>query len=144
MAFKDDEPLIDGEVGNAEKPDLAVAPWLRRRPFDRVVEVDRFRKRPGLVLAGRFAGAAAIDTNGGIAARHPPVRIDRFPIHPFVGRLFERVRHDPKLVLLIGAEIENGGKFPPVLRTKYIRLQPHAVAHRHIEVFFDDDGVSWS
>ncbi len=32
------EPLIDGEIGNAEKPDIAVAPRLRRRPFDGVVE----------------------------------------------------------------------------------------------------------
>ena len=29
------EPLIDGEIGDAEEPDIAVAPRLRRRPFDR-------------------------------------------------------------------------------------------------------------
>ena len=111
-----DEPLVDGEIGNAEQPDLAVAPGLRRRPFDGVVEVDRLGKRPRLALARRFAGAAAVDAHSGIAARHPPLRIDGLPVHPFVRRFAERVRHDPELVFLIGPEIEDGGKFPVVVR----------------------------
>ena len=117
------EPLIDGEIGNAEQPDIAVAPRLRRRPFDGVIKIDRFGKRPRLALARRFAGAAAVDAHGGIAARHPPLRIDGLPIHPFVRRFAERVRHDPELVFLIRPEIENGGKFAVVVRPEHIGLQ---------------------
>ena len=47
-----DKPLVDGEIGNAGKPDIAVAPGLRRRPLDGVVEIDRLGERPGLALAG--------------------------------------------------------------------------------------------
>ena len=135
------EPLIDREIGNAEQPDIAVAPRLRRRPFDGVVEIDRFGQRPRLALAGRFAGAAAVDAHGGIAARHPPFRIDGLPIHPFVRRFGQRIRHDPELVLLIRTEIEDGGKFAFVVRPEHVRLQPRAVAHRHVDVFVDDDGI---
>ncbi len=37
-----DEPLVDREIRDAVEPDLAVAPGLRGRPFDRVIEIDRF------------------------------------------------------------------------------------------------------
>ncbi|MGB6754078.1 MAG: hypothetical protein WBE14_00400 [Xanthobacteraceae bacterium] len=47
-----DKPLIDGEIGNAEQTDIAVAPRLRRRPFDGIVKIDGLGKRPRLALAG--------------------------------------------------------------------------------------------
>ena len=135
------EPLIDREVGNAEKPDLAVAPRLRRRPFDGVVEIDRFGERPRIVLPRRFAGAAAVDAHGRIAARHPPLRIDGLPVHPFVRRFGQIVRHDPELVLLVRPEIEDGGKFAVVVRPEHVGLEPRAVAHGDVDVFVDDDGI---
>ena len=134
-----DEPLIDREIGNAEKPDLAVAPRLRRRPFDGVVEIDRFGERPRVVLPRRCSGAAAVDPHGGIAARHPPLRIDGLPVHPFVRRFGQRLRHDPELVLLVRPEIEDGGKFAVVVGPEHIGLEPRAVAHRHVDVLVDDD-----
>src|SRR5215468_5393096 len=76
-----DEPLVDGEIGYAGQPDLARAPGLRRRPLDRVVEIDRFRERPRFALAGGFSAAAPVDPHRGIALRNPPLRVDRLPIH---------------------------------------------------------------
>src|SRR6266536_2655458 len=70
-----DEPLVDGEIGYAAQPDLARAPGLRRRPLDRVVEIDRFRERPRLALAGGLAAAAPVDPHRGVALRHPPLRV---------------------------------------------------------------------
>src|SRR4029077_6343740 len=51
-------------------------------------------------------------------------------------------RHQPELVFLIGPEIENGRIFFVAVRTEYIRLEDGAVAHRHIDILIDDDGVS--
>ena len=68
-----DEPLVDGEIGDAGQPDLAVAPGLRRRPFDRVVEVDRLGERPRLALARRLAAAAAVDAHRGVASSAPTI-----------------------------------------------------------------------
>src|SRR5205807_74217 len=38
-------PLIDGVVGDAVEPDLAVRPWLRAGSFDAVVEILCFARR---------------------------------------------------------------------------------------------------
>ncbi len=136
-----DEPLVDREIGDAGEPDRAVAPGLRRRPFDRVVEIDRFRERPRLALPRRLTAAAPVDPHGGIALRHPPLRIHGLPVHQRVGLLLERVRRDPELVLLVGAEIEDRGKASAVVGTKHVGLEPGAVAHRHVDVLLDEDAV---
>jgi len=136
-----DEPLVDGEIGNAGEPDIAVAPGLRRRPLDRVVEIDRLGERPGLALAGRFSAAAPVDAHGRVAARHPPLRIDGLPVHQRVGFLLERVGRDPELVLLVGTEIENGGELAGILGPEDVGLEPGAVAHRDIDVLLDQQLV---
>ena len=105
-----DEPLVDGEIGYAGEPDLARAPGLRRRPFDRIVEIDRLRERPRFALAGRFAAAAPVDAHGRIALRHPPLRVDRLPVHQRVRLFLQIARRNPELVLLIRTQIQDGGK----------------------------------
>ena len=76
-----DEPLVDGEIGYAQQPDLARAPRLRRCPLDRVIEIDGFCERPWFALARGFTAAAAVDAHRGITPGHPPVRVDGLPIH---------------------------------------------------------------
>src|SRR5262249_41872451 len=45
-AQRADLPLIGREVGDAVEADLAIAPRLRRRPFDAVIEIARLARRP--------------------------------------------------------------------------------------------------
>ena len=91
------EPLVERVIGNAEQADFAVAPRLRCRPLDGVVEVDQFGERPRFALALAFAAAAAVDAHGGVAARHPPGRVDGLPIHPVVRLFLQRVGRDLNL-----------------------------------------------
>src|SRR6516165_1031224 len=51
-------PLIDGVVGDAIKPYLAVGPWSRAGPFDGVIVVERLAWREDVEHAGRAAGTA--------------------------------------------------------------------------------------
>ena len=132
-----DEPLVDGEIGNARQPDLAVAPRLRRGPFDGVVEIDRLGERPRLALARRLAAAAAVDAHRGVALRHPPFRRDGFPVHVGRGLFLKLRRRHPELVLLVRPEIEDRREFAAVVGAEHVGLQPRAVAHRHVDVFFD-------
>ena len=136
-----DEPLVDGEVGDAQEADLAGAPRLRRRPLDRVVEIDRFRERPRLALPGGFAAAAPVDAHRSIAPGHPPVRVNRLPVHQRVRFLLQIARRNPELVLLVRTQIQDGGKCAGVFRPKHIGFEARAVAHRHVDVLFDDDAV---
>ena len=143
IAFNDgglqigDEPLVDREVGNAGEADLAVAPRLRRGPFDGVVEIDRLGERPRLALAGRLAGAAAVDAHGGVALRHPPFGRDGLPVHVGRGFFLETSRRHPELVLLVRPEIEDRREFAAVVRPEHVGLEFRAIAHRHVDVFFD-------
>ena len=72
-------PLVDGVVGNAVEPDLAVRPGLHAGPFDAVVEILGLARRPVVDVARRAAGAAGIDAHAGVIVRHPFFRIDHFP-----------------------------------------------------------------
>ena len=56
-----DQPLVDGIVGDAVQPDLAVAPELRRHPLDRVVEILDLARRQQVELAGAAPGPASVD-----------------------------------------------------------------------------------
>ena len=136
-----DEPLVDGEIGYAQQPDLARAPPLRRRPFDRIIEVDRLRERPRLALAGGFAAAASINAHRRIALGHPPLRVDRLPVHQRVRFFLEIARRNPQLVLLIRTQIQDCGKRPGSIGSKHIGFEIGAVAHGHVDVLLDDDAV---
>ena len=136
-----DEPLVDREIGDAGQPDVAVAPRLRRRPFDRVVEVDRLGERPRLALARRLAAAAAVDAHRGVALRHPPLRRHRLPVHVGRGLLLQVRRRHPELVLLIRPEIEDRRELAAVVGTEHVGLEPRAVAHRHVDVALDQEFV---
>src|SRR5579885_3741291 len=103
---------------------MAVAPWLGRGPFDSVVEIDGFGKRPGLALTGRFAAAAAVNADAGITLRHPPFRVHRLPIHMGIGLFLERFRRRTKLVFLIGPEVEDRRIFAAVAGAKDVGLEP--------------------
>ena len=127
-----------------ESPTLPLHQGCARRPFDRIVEVDRLGERPRLALAGRLAAAAPVDTHGGVALRHPPFRIDRLPVHPRVRLLLEGRRRNPELVFLVGPEIEDGRKASAVIGTEHVGLEPRAVPHRHLDVLLDQDAVGRS
>ena len=132
-----DEPLVDGVVGDAREPDMAVAPRLRRGPFDGIVEIDRLGERPRLALARRLARAAAVDAHRGVTARHPPFGRDGLPVHVRRGFFLQVRRRHPELVLLVRTEIEDRREFAAVVRPEHVRFQFRAVAHRHVDVFFD-------
>src|SRR6266702_2809300 len=137
-----DQPLRHRVVGDAERADAAVAPGLSSRPFDRVVEVARFRRRPGIGAPGRLARAAAVDAQAAIAARHPPQRVRRLPVHVLV-RLFLQVRwRQPELVLLVAAEVDDDGNASGRFGTEDVGAEPGAIAHRDFDVAFDDQVVA--
>src|SRR5262245_35363656 len=136
-----DEPLVYGEIRYAGQPDLARAPGLRGRPFDGVVEIDGFRERPRLALARRFSAAASINPHRRVALRYPPLRVDRLPIHKRVRLFLEVVRNNPQLVFLVWTQIQNRGKSAGAIGAKHVGLEPRAIAHRHVDVLFDDDAI---
>src|SRR6516165_333887 len=136
-----DEPLVDGEIGYAAQPDLARAPGLRRRPLDRVVEIDRLRERPWFAFAGRLPAAAPVDPHRGVALRHPPLRVDGLPVHQRVRLFLQVARRNPQLVLLIRTQIQDGGKGAGIIRPEHIGFEARAIPHRDVDVFFDDDAV---
>src|SRR5262249_60851494 len=51
-------------------------------PLDRIVKVDRLRERPRFALAGGFTAAPPVAAHRRIALGHPPLRVDRLPVHP--------------------------------------------------------------
>ena len=87
-----DVPLVDRVVGNAGQADLAVAPGLRRRPFDTVVKILRLAWREMIDKTRRAAAAARIDAHADITVRHPFFRVGDFPVLVGVGRAGGDVR----------------------------------------------------
>jgi hypothetical protein len=84
-------PLIDGVVGDAIKPYLAVRPWPYAAPFDGVVIVERLARREDVEHAGRAASAARVDAHHCVSPRHPGFGIDRLPCHERAGRAGKQV-----------------------------------------------------
>ena len=71
-----DLPLVHCVIGNAVDTDFAVAPALRARPLDALVEILRLAHRPHIETAGGTTGAARVDTYTCISFRHPFLRIN--------------------------------------------------------------------
>src|SRR6476646_6340208 len=115
-------------------PSSPTLPELRRRPLDRIVEVDRLRARPGFALAGGFATAAPVDAHRRIALGHPPLRVDRLPVHQRVRVFLEIARRNPQLVLLIRTQIKDGRKRPASIEPKHIGFEMGTVAPGHVDV----------
>ena len=67
------EQLFGAEAGNADHPDIAVAPWLLRDPFDEIVAVPLPR-----TAAIRFADAARRTDDVDIAARDKELGVAGF------------------------------------------------------------------
>jgi hypothetical protein len=118
--------------------DVAVAPRLPRRPFDRVVEVERFLPRAGIGESGRLTRASRIDAHARVATRHPPTRRHRFPVVVRIGFLFEIRRRNPYLVFLVTADVDQNGNVLPALGTKNVGVQDRPVAHRDRDVLLHD------
>ena len=93
-----DMPLVHGVVGDAVEADLAVAPRLRRGPFDAVVEVLGLARRPDLHHARRAAGAAAVDADADIAVGDPLLGIDDLPVLILVGRALGDLGYLPTML----------------------------------------------
>src|SRR6201989_576855 len=138
------EPLINLEIRNARKADITVAPRLRCCPFDGVIKINRFSERPRLALAGGFAAPAPVDPNSRVAARYPPLWVYSFPIHQRVGLLLQIVGRNPKLIFLIGPEIDQRRYERAVFWTEYVGHKPRAIAHRDLHILLDQDGITGS
>jgi hypothetical protein len=72
-------PLDHRVVGDSREAHPAVAPGLRSRPLDRVVEVEDLPRLEGLELAGRLPGAARVDADHDVAIGDPDLRIGGLP-----------------------------------------------------------------
>src|SRR4029077_5280989 len=79
-------PLVHRVIGNAVDADLAVAPGLRARPFDALIEILRFARRPHIEITWRAPCATRVDAHTDIAVRHPFLRIDELPVLISVAR----------------------------------------------------------
>ena len=73
-----DDPLGDRVIRHAGQAHLAGTPGLCGGPLDGVVVVPGFGHAPDLGVAGRAAGAPAIDEDENVAARYPIVGLGSF------------------------------------------------------------------
>jgi hypothetical protein len=83
-------PLVHGVIGNAVDADLAVRPGLRACPFDAIIKVFGFARRPHFEISGRATGATGIDAHNGIAVGHPLLGINQLPVLILVARALQR------------------------------------------------------
>ena len=126
--------LLGAEAGNADHADGAVAPRLRRDPFDQVVAIPLARAAAfGLADAARRADdmdVAARHEEFGVAGLHRPGP-QRRP-----GRLRRQGRgHVGALkVLVVDGEGEQRGKFSGRVGAIDVDADFDAVAHRHHDV----------
>ena len=79
-------PLVDGEIGDAEQPDLAVRPRLRAGPFDQLVVVLVLARLTRIEIARRLAAAARVGDHDHVAVRHPALGIGHLPAQESSGR----------------------------------------------------------
>ena len=145
-----DRPLIHRVIGDAVDADFAVAPRLRARPFDALIKILRFARRPDVEEPGRSSGAARIDTQTDIAVRHPFLRIDQFPVLIFVARTLQHLGRrfdEPRPIALVAFLERQSLGVRPVTEndripafgdgTEHVGAQHHAVIHRDRRVPID-------
>src|ERR1019366_2355863 len=136
-------PLALRQVGHPGEADFSRAPRLHAGPFDDVVERLRLLRGQERRGALRSPGAAGIDADGDIAQRDPVERIGAFE-----GRIVrQHVRSHRRIrvqlqgaipMLAVRCPDDDGRPGPLVRGTKYIGIEPHAVAHGHSHIALDD------
>ena len=89
----------------------------------------------------RLARTAPVDTHRSVAARHPPERVHRLPIHVGIGFLLEVRRGHPELVLLVGTDIDDRRDLAPAPGPINVRPEAYAVTHRNLDILVDGDVV---
>ena len=135
------QPLRHCKIGDAAGADATAAPGLPAGPFDSIVEVGRLGGGPRISPPGRLAATPGVDAHCSVSARHPPQRIHRLPIHVRIRRFLEIGRRHPQLVFLVGTEVDDDRETSSGFWTEDVSLEPCAVAHRNLEVLFDDEIV---
>ncbi len=141
-----DPPLQLREIGDARQSDLAAAPGLRARPFDRVVEILRFFRGQIMRRSFRIPGAAHVNDDDRVAARDPEHRIGRFERRVFRGiaLLHAGIEKSPRIerhMLAVGRPGDDRRHRALVGGPENIGVKLDAVAHRDGDVALDDHRV---
>src|SRR4029450_9176018 len=85
-------PLVARVVGDAQHPDLAVAPRLSPRPLNALIDVLDLAWAVAVHEAGRPAGAARVHADDDVAVRNPALGVGDFPVLVLVRRALEDLR----------------------------------------------------
>ncbi len=136
-----DVQLLGAEARDADHADIAVAPGLRRDPFDQVVAVEDAR-----AAAFRLADAARHADDVHVAARNEEARVaglHRAGPQRRPGRLRrDRVRHLGALeILVVDRERQECWKLFTRVGPVDVDRELDAVAHRHRDVLLADHRV---
>ena len=84
-----DAPLVAGVVGDPEHAHLPVAPLLRPRPLDALVEVVGLAGTARVHEARRPPRAPRVHAHDRVAVRHPALWIGGLPVLVLVGRALQ-------------------------------------------------------
>ena len=87
-----DAPLVAGVVGDPEHAHLPVAPLLRPRPLDALVEVVGLAGTARVHEARRPPRAPRVHAHDRVAVRHPALRVGGLPVLVLVGRPLQDLR----------------------------------------------------
>ena len=121
------------EIADPDHADIAVAPGLLRRPFDEVVHVASFLRVEQAEGAARTAGAAQIDDQMHIAARHEEI----------AGAGLDETHRRTEVLKLarIGRGRDQHRIAARLSRPMHIGKQRDAVAHRDRDIVVAGHGV---
>ena len=146
-----DPPLVHRVVRDAAQANLAVAPGLRARPLDAVVEVTRLLRREDIEHARRAARTARVHAHNRVSRRDPALRINGFPHHVLAAGTVENLRVlgekplparrevsiAPRKPFPVGAHGEDHRHALVQFGTEYVSTQDESVGHRHGDVSLD-------
>ena len=136
--------LLGAEAGYAHHPDIAVAPGLRRDPFDEIVAVERARS-----AAFRLADAAGISDHVHVAARDEKAGVAGFrrsgPQHrPCRMRQGSLRQLGALQVLVVDRKGQERRELVRRFRSIDIDGDLDAVAHGHEQILLrDHPGIAW-